>query len=133
MRGVSVFFVLFALRFHNRLGLISEPSFYWVFYFYFPSLSLFVSSYVKMKKACLFWFKRLAISWPPWVRVWGWDSYRFKPFTVFALGLFNFRLLLFSRFFFFFLNFVVVVVVVVVVARICFVFELGQGYLFVVQ
>ena len=27
----------------------------------------------------------LAISWPPWVRVWGWASYRFLPFTVFFL------------------------------------------------
>ena len=33
--------------FHNRLDLIREPAFYWVFYF--PNLSLFVSSYVKMK------------------------------------------------------------------------------------
>ena len=54
--------------------------------FYFPNLSLFVSSYVKMKKFCLFQFSRLAISWPPWVRVWGWASYRFLPFTVFSLG-----------------------------------------------
>ena len=37
--------------------------------FYFPNLSLFVSSYVKMKKFCSFQFNRLAISWPPWVRV----------------------------------------------------------------
>ena len=63
------------------LDLIREPAFYWVFYF--PSLSLFVSSYVQMKKFCL--FNRLAISWPPWV--WGWASYRFLPFTVFSLGL----------------------------------------------
>ena len=33
--------------FHNRLDLIMEPAFYWVFYF--PNLSLFVSLYVKMK------------------------------------------------------------------------------------
>ena len=39
-----------------------------------------------MKKFCSFWFNRLAISWPPWVRVWGWASYRFLPFTVFSLG-----------------------------------------------
>ena len=38
--------------FHNRLDLIKEPAFYWVFYF--PSLALFVSSYVKMKKFCSF-------------------------------------------------------------------------------
>ena len=38
--------------FHNRLDLIREPAFYWVLYF--PSLSLFVSSFVKMKKFCLF-------------------------------------------------------------------------------
>ena len=67
--------------FHDRL----EPAFYWVFYF--PNLSLFVSSYVKMKKLCSSYFNRLPISWPPWVRVWGWASYRFLPFTVFSLGL----------------------------------------------
>ena len=38
--------------FHNRLDLIREPAFYWVFYF--PNLFLFVSSYVKMKKFCSF-------------------------------------------------------------------------------
>ena len=38
--------------FHNRLDLIREPAFYWVFYF--PNLSMFVSSYVKMKKLCSF-------------------------------------------------------------------------------
>ena len=38
--------------FHNRLDLIREPAFYWVFYF--QNLSLFVSSYVKMKKFCSF-------------------------------------------------------------------------------
>ena len=38
--------------FHNRLDHIREPAFYWVFYF--PNLSLFVSSYVKMKKFCSF-------------------------------------------------------------------------------
>ena len=38
--------------FHNRLDLIREPAFYWVFYF--PNLSVFVSSYVKMKKFCSF-------------------------------------------------------------------------------
>ena len=37
--------------FHNRLDLIREPAFCWVFYF--PNLSLFVSSYVKMKKFVL--------------------------------------------------------------------------------
>ena len=37
MRGVSVFFVVFTLAvFHNRLDLIREPAFYWVFYFSFP-------------------------------------------------------------------------------------------------
>ena len=36
--------------FHNRLDLIREPTFYWVFYFISPNLSLFVSSYVKKKK-----------------------------------------------------------------------------------
>ena len=38
--------------FNNRLDLIREPAFYWVFYF--PNLSLFVSSSVKMKKFCSF-------------------------------------------------------------------------------
>ena len=33
--GVSVFFVVYS-SFHNRLGLIREPAFYWVFYFIFP-------------------------------------------------------------------------------------------------
>ena len=55
--------------------------------FQFPNLSLVVSSYVKMKMFCSFQFNRLAISWPPWVRVWSWASYRFLPFTVFSLGL----------------------------------------------
>ena len=55
--------------------------------FYFPNLSLFVSSYLKMKKFCSFQFSRLAISWSPWVRVWGWASYQLLPFTVFSLGL----------------------------------------------
>ena len=39
-------------RFHNRLDHIREPAFDWVFYF--PNLSVFVSSYVKMKKFCSF-------------------------------------------------------------------------------
>ena len=38
--------------FHNRLDLIREPAFYLMFYF--PNLSVFVSSYVKMKKLCSF-------------------------------------------------------------------------------
>ena len=41
----------------------------------------------KEKKFCSFQFNRLAILWPPWVRVWGWASYRFLSFTVFSLGL----------------------------------------------
>ena len=40
--------------FHNRLDLIKEPAFYWVFYFILPNLSVFVSSYVKIKKFCSF-------------------------------------------------------------------------------
>ena len=35
------------------------------FLFNFPNLSLFVLSYVKMKKFGSFLFNRLAISWPP--------------------------------------------------------------------
>ena len=46
MRGVSVFFVVFS--FHNRLDLIKKPPFYLAFYF--PNLSVFVSSHVKIKK-----------------------------------------------------------------------------------
>ena len=82
----------FYSSFHNRVDLIMEPAFYWVFYF--PNLSLFVSSYVKMKKFCLFKFNSLAILWPPCVTFWGWASYWFTPFTVFSLGL----LFCFSRY-----------------------------------
>ena len=64
MRGVSVFSFC-VLSFHNRLDHIREPAFYWAFYF--PNLSLFVSSYVKMKKFSSFQFNRLVISWPPWL------------------------------------------------------------------
>ncbi len=85
--GVSVFFVLFTLAFTT--GQTSPGSLPFIRCFIlFPNLSaLFVSSYVKMKKFSSFQFSRLAISWPPWVRVWGWASYRFLPFTVFSLGL----------------------------------------------
>ena len=38
--------------FHNRLNFIREAAFYWVFYF--PNLSLSVSSNVKMNKFCSF-------------------------------------------------------------------------------
>ena len=34
VRGVSIFFFVFS--FHNRLDLITEPAFYWAFYFIFP-------------------------------------------------------------------------------------------------
>ena len=57
--------------FHNRLELTREPAFYWPV-FYFPNLSVFVSSYVNMKKFCSFWF-----------RVWDWASNRFLPLAVF--------------------------------------------------
>ena len=40
--------------FHNRLDLIREPTFLLGVLFYFPNLSVFVSSYVKMKKFCSF-------------------------------------------------------------------------------
>ena len=43
----SIFHSVYS-SFHNRLDLIREPAFYWVFYF--PNLSLFISSYVKRKK-----------------------------------------------------------------------------------
>ena len=53
MRGVSVFFVVFTLAFtaarsHQGACLLLGVL------FYFPSLALFVSSYVTMKKACSF-------------------------------------------------------------------------------
>ena len=83
--GVLVFFIVFS--FHNRLDLIREPAFYWVFYFIFLFYPCFVSSCIKMKTFCSFQFNRLAIWWPPWVRVWCWASYQFLPFTVFSLGL----------------------------------------------
>ena len=92
VRGVSVFFVLCTqlsqqARPHQGACLLLGVL------FYFPNLSLFVSSYVKMKKFCSFQFLRLAISWPPWVRVWVGPFlfllvyYRFLSFTVFSLGL----------------------------------------------
>ena len=68
MRGVSVSFVVFS--FHNRLKSHQGACPLLGVLFYFPSLALFVSPYVTMKKACSFKFNRLAISWPPWVRVW---------------------------------------------------------------
>ena len=86
VHGVSVFFVLFTLAFTTGQTSSGSLPFLGVL-FYFPRLSLFVSSYVKMKKFCWFQFNRLAISWPPRVRVWGWASYRFLPFTIFSLGL----------------------------------------------
>ena len=45
-------FLCVCSSFHNRLDLIREPAFYWVFYF--PNLSVFVSSYVKMNFFCSF-------------------------------------------------------------------------------
>jgi len=97
--------------FHNRLDHIREPAFYWVFYFIFsfPSWvfyfispvypfnqnkqNLFIftydeTSYVKMNKFCSFWFNRLAISWPPWVMVWGWAGSCHWLFFLFQLLLF---------------------------------------------
>ena len=85
-RRFSLFHSVYS-SFRNRLDLIRELAFLGGVLFYFPNLSLFVSSYVKMKKFCSFLFNRLAISWPPWVRVWGLASYPFFPFTVFSLGL----------------------------------------------
>ena len=51
MRGVSVFFVVFTLAFTT--GLKGACLLLRVL-FYFPNLSLFVSSYVTMKKVCSF-------------------------------------------------------------------------------
>ena len=86
---LSLFHSIYS-SFDNRLDLIQEPAFYCVFYFIFPiypCLHILYNIYVKMKRFGSFKFNRLAISWPPWVRVWGWASYRFLPFTVFSLGL----------------------------------------------
>ena len=73
--------------FHSRLDLHQGAYLLWGVLFYFPNVSLFVSSYVKMKTFCSFYFNRLAISWHPCIRVWGWASYRFLPFTVLSHGL----------------------------------------------
>ena len=83
--------------FHNRLDLIREPAFYWVFSFIFPIYPcLFHHDYVKLKekrnkkkrRKVLFVLvqQTIAISWPPWVRVWVWASDRFLPFTFFLLA-----------------------------------------------
>ena len=68
--------------FHNRLDLIREPAFYWVFYFIFP---IYPCLFHHMQKWKSFVRSSLidSISWPHWVRVWGWASYRFLPFIVF--------------------------------------------------
>ena len=58
--------------FHSRLDLHQGAYLLWGVLFYFPNVSLFVSSYVKMKTFCSFYFNRLAISWHPCIRVWGW-------------------------------------------------------------
>ena len=56
--------------------------------FYFPNLSLFVSSYVKNKIKVLFVLvQQISDFVASLVRVWGWASYRFLPFTVFCLRL----------------------------------------------
>ena len=71
-------------NFHNWLDLQGACLLLGVL-FYFPQFILvcfIICKNEKMKK-----FNKLAISWPPWVRVWGWASYRFLPFTVFSLGL----------------------------------------------
>ena len=84
--GVSVFLVLFTPSFTTGWTSSGSLPFIGVL-FYFPSLFLFVSSYVNIKKFCSFQFNRLAMSWPPWVKVWGWACYQFLPFTVFFSSL----------------------------------------------
>ena len=85
VRGVSVFFVVFTLAFTT--GQTSSGSLPFIGCFIFPVQPCLFHHNVTMRKVCSFQFNRLAISWPPWVRVWGWASYRFLPFTVFSLGL----------------------------------------------
>ena len=87
VRGVSVFFVMFTLAFTTGQTSSGNLPFLLGVLFYFPNLSSFVSSYVKMKIFCSFQFNRLAIQWPSLVRVWGWASYRFLPFTVVVFSL----------------------------------------------
>ena len=77
-----------AVRLCNRLNPFTAPACLLLgVLFYFPNLSVFVSSYVKTKKFVSFQFNSLAISWPPWVRVWGWASYRFSLLALLFLGL----------------------------------------------
>ena len=50
--GVWGFIFFPHTSFHNRLDLIMEPAFYWMFYF--PNLSMFVSSYICKDEKVLF-------------------------------------------------------------------------------
>ena len=70
--------------FHNRLTSSGSLPFIECFIL-FSQFILVCFIICKNNKFCSFQFNRLAISWPPWVRVWSWASYRFLPFTVFSL------------------------------------------------
>ena len=86
VRGVSVFFVLFTLAFTT--GQTSSGSLPFIGCFILFSQCILVCFIIcKNNKFCSFQFNRLAISWPPWLRVWGWASDRFLPLTVFSLCL----------------------------------------------
>ena len=76
-RGVSVFFVLFTLAFTT--GWTSPGSLPFIRYFILFSQFILVCFIICKNE--------IMILWPPWVRVWGWASYWFLPFTVFSLGL----------------------------------------------
>ena len=69
--------------FHNRLDLQEACLLLGVLFSQFILVCFIICKNEKV----LFYFNRLAISWPPWVRVWGWASYRLLPFTGFSLGL----------------------------------------------
>ena len=77
MRGISVFLVLFTLAFTT--GWSSSGS--------LPFIQCFIL-FSQFILVCFIVCKNeIMILWPPWVRVWGWASYWFLPFTVFSLGL----------------------------------------------
>ena len=77
MRGVSVFLVLFTLAFTT--GWSSSGS--------LPFIQCFILFSQFILVCFIICKNEIMILWPPWVRVWGWASYWFLPFTVFSLGL----------------------------------------------
>ena len=75
------FVVVFTLAFTT--GQTSSGSLPFIGCFIFPVQPCLFHHNVTIKKVSSFQFNRLAISWPPWVRVWVWASCRFLPFIVF--------------------------------------------------